>query len=75
MGTFGQMRGTNAVGGGNLRLSILSVTLFAAAILALSLFPPIVRTMGASSNILPAKRVVILQDVLSGYATVNEGAG
>ena len=60
-----------------MRLSTLSVSLFAAfaaAILALSLFSPIVRIMGASSNVLPAERVLILQDILSGYATVNKGA-
>jgi iron complex transport system substrate-binding protein len=64
-------------GGGKLRFSTLSVTLFsfmAAAILTLSFFPPAVRTTPASSTIMRAKKVEILLGIVSGYATINQGA-
>jgi iron complex transport system substrate-binding protein len=60
-----------------LRFSTLSLTLCAAlvaAILTLSLLPPTVTTPPALSNILPAKRALILNSILSGYVTINEGA-
>ncbi len=60
-----------------MRLSMVSIALFsvpAAAVFVLALFPPTIATAPASAVILPAKRALILDDILSGYATINEGA-
>lgn len=63
--------------GASVRLSMVSIALFsvlAAAVFILALFPPTITTAPASTVILPAKRALILDDILSGYATINEGA-
>jgi iron complex transport system substrate-binding protein len=46
----------------------------AGAILILALSPPTITTTIVSSDIVPAKRALILDDILSGYATINGGA-
>ncbi len=59
-----------------MRSCMLSVTLFvvlATTILTLSLFPPTVSTTPAASDIPRAEKVLLLDNILSGYATINEG--
>ncbi len=59
-----------------MRFSTLSMMLsgaLAAAVFVLSLFPPSIRPMPEPVNAFPAKRVVMFDNSLSGYVTINEG--
>jgi iron complex transport system substrate-binding protein len=48
-------------------------TAFAAVICVLSIASPSVKTAPVASTTLPAKKVMILPVILSGYATINQG--
>ena len=55
-------------------LSVTLYTVFAMTILTLSLFSPTVSITPVSSAILPAKKALLLVNILSGYATINKGS-
>lgn len=54
-------------------LSMMLFAIFAATICVLSIASPSVKRTPAAAATSPAKRVIILPVVLSGYATINEG--